>query len=57
MSFQHGEEQQLISLSCRQDTAKTTLDPIAEEVLVDLNRAGVPLIEIISKPHMRSVSL
>lgn len=38
-----------------QDTAKTTLDPIQEEVLVDLNRAGVPLIEIISKPELRPV--
>lgn len=38
-----------------QDTAKTTFDASAKESRIDLNRAGVALMEIVSEPDMRFV--
>ncbi|RSH77257.1 uncharacterized protein EHS24_003565 [Apiotrichum porosum] len=39
-------------LQIEQDTAKS--QTVASEVLVDLNRAGTGLMEIVTEPHMRS---
>ncbi|KAJ8516463.1 hypothetical protein ONZ45_g6245 [Pleurotus djamor] len=41
-------------LQLEQDTAKSTYDPRARQTLVDLNRAGMGLMEIVSEPDMRS---
>ncbi|KIJ37474.1 hypothetical protein M422DRAFT_177988 [Sphaerobolus stellatus SS14] len=45
---------QLEQIQLEQDTAKSTLDARNEITAVDMNRAGVALMEIISKPDMRS---
>ncbi len=37
-----------------EDAGKLTHDPWLDETLVDYNRCGVPLIEIVSEPDMRS---
>lgn len=39
-----------------EDTAKMTLDPFGRGTLIDFNRCGVPLIEIVSKPDIHSPS-
>ncbi|HTP77365.1 MAG TPA: Asp-tRNA(Asn)/Glu-tRNA(Gln) amidotransferase subunit GatB [Rhizomicrobium sp.] len=41
-------------LHMEQDAAKTLHDQHPDHSYVDLNRAGVALMEIVSKPHMRS---
>ncbi|BEJ00419.1 hypothetical protein CcaverHIS631_0502760 [Cutaneotrichosporon cavernicola] len=42
----------IIQLQIEQDTAKS--QTVGGEVLVDLNRAGTGLMEIVTQPHMRS---
>ena len=37
-----------------EDAGKNIHDPISNTSLVDLNRAGVPLVEIVSEPDLRS---
>ncbi|KAI8057203.1 aspartyl/glutamyl-tRNA amidotransferase subunit B [Syncephalis plumigaleata] len=44
----------LEQLQLEQDTGKSTSDITGKIVHVDLNRAGVPLIEIVTKPDLRS---
>lgn len=39
-------------LQIEQDTAKS--QTVGDDVLVDLNRAGTGLMEIVTEPHMRS---
>lgn len=44
----------LVTSSIGQDTAKSMHDTYSGQTLLDLNRAGTPLIEIISDPDMHS---
>ena len=37
-----------------QDTAKSTYDVSPDTALVDLNRAGAPLMELVTEPDLRS---
>lgn len=37
-----------------EDAGKSIHDPISDETMIDLNRAGTPLIEIVSQPAMQS---
>ena len=37
-----------------EDAGKLIHDPVTDETFVDFNRSGVPLIEIVSEPDMRS---
>jgi aspartyl-tRNA(Asn)/glutamyl-tRNA(Gln) amidotransferase subunit B len=41
-------------IQLEQDTAKSTYDAYSSQALIDLNRAGTALIEIISEPDMHS---
>ncbi|KAF8514854.1 Glutamyl-tRNA amidotransferase B subunit [Hysterangium stoloniferum] len=41
-------------IQLEQDTAKSTFKARSELTLIDLNRAGAPLMEIVSQPDMRS---
>jgi aspartyl-tRNA(Asn)/glutamyl-tRNA(Gln) amidotransferase subunit B len=41
-------------LHLEQDAGKSVHDQMPEKTLIDLNRAGVPLMEIVSKPDIRS---
>jgi len=45
----------LVRIHIEEDAGKLNHDEFGRGSLVDLNRAGVPLIEIVSKPDMRSV--
>jgi len=45
----------LVRIHIEEDAGKLNHDEYGRGSLVDLNRAGVPLIEIVSKPDMRSV--
>lgn len=38
-----------------EDTAKLTYDPFGRGTLIDFNRCGVPLIEIVSKPDIHEI--
>ena len=52
-----GEQQKRIGLTrihMEEDAGKSIHDPQSETSLVDLNRAGVPLLEIVSEPDLRS---
>ena len=44
----------IIRIHIEDDAGKLNHDPYGSGSLVDLNRAGVPLIEIVSAPDMRS---
>lgn len=44
----------LTRIHLEEDAGKTTHDPRRNESQVDLNRAGVPLVEIVSEPALRS---
>lgn len=44
----------LVRIHIEEDAGKLNHDPYGRGSLVDLNRAGVPLIEIVSKPDMSS---
>ncbi|MEM1417613.1 MAG: Asp-tRNA(Asn)/Glu-tRNA(Gln) amidotransferase subunit GatB, partial [Myxococcota bacterium] len=44
----------LSRIHVEEDAAKSTHDPHTGATLVDFNRAGVPLIEIVSEPDLRS---
>ena len=41
-------------LHLEQDAGKSIHDQVPDKTLIDLNRAGVPLMEIVSKPDIRS---
>ena len=45
----------LVRIHIEEDAGKLNHDEFGRESLVDLNRSGVPLIEIVSEPDMRSV--
>ena len=52
-----GEQQKRIGLTrihMEEDAGKSIHDPHGDASLVDLNRTGVPLLEIVSEPDMRS---
>ena len=51
-----GEEKRIgiTRIHIEEDAGKLNHDELAGGALVDLNRAGVPLIEIVSEPDMRS---
>lgn len=44
----------ITQLQLEQDTAKSLADPHRHLSFIDLNRAGAPLMEIVSEPDMRS---
>lgn len=44
----------LTRIHMEEDAGKSIHDPQSESSLVDLNRTGVPLLEIVSEPDMRS---
>jgi aspartyl-tRNA(Asn)/glutamyl-tRNA(Gln) amidotransferase subunit B len=44
----------LTRIHIEEDAGKTIHDMRADESLVDLNRAGIPLLEIVSEPDLRS---
>lgn len=46
----------LVRIHIEEDAGKLNHDEFGRGSLVDLNRAGVPLIEIVSEPDLRSVS-
>jgi len=51
-----GEERffPLTRIHLEEDAGKTVHDPVRDRSLVDYNRAGVPLIETVSEPDLRS---
>ena len=53
----NGEKKKinLIRIHIEEDAGKLNHDPYGRGSLVDLNRAGVPLIEIVSAPDLRSI--
>ncbi|VDB97129.1 unnamed protein product [Peniophora sp. CBMAI 1063] len=51
---QSGFPVRIEQIQLEQDTAKTTFDPRRRMSSIDLNRAGTGLMEIVSKPDMRS---
>jgi aspartyl-tRNA(Asn)/glutamyl-tRNA(Gln) amidotransferase subunit B len=46
----------LTRIHLEEDAGKSIHDGSARETLIDLNRAGVPLIEIVSEPDLRSAA-
>jgi aspartyl-tRNA(Asn)/glutamyl-tRNA(Gln) amidotransferase subunit B len=46
----------LTRIHMEEDAGKSIHDGPAEETLIDLNRAGAPLIEIVSEPDLRSAA-
>ncbi|HVE81768.1 MAG TPA: Asp-tRNA(Asn)/Glu-tRNA(Gln) amidotransferase subunit GatB [Myxococcales bacterium] len=44
----------ILRVHMEEDAGKSVHDPAGGESLVDLNRAGVPLLEIVSQPDLRS---
>ncbi|RKP09471.1 aspartyl/glutamyl-tRNA amidotransferase subunit B [Thamnocephalis sphaerospora] len=44
----------MVQLQIEQDTGKSMMDASGTQVAVDLNRAGMPLIEIVTQPDIRS---
>ena len=53
----NGEKKKinLVRIHIEEDAGKLNHDPYGRGSLVDLNRAGVPLIEIVSAPNLRSI--
>jgi aspartyl-tRNA(Asn)/glutamyl-tRNA(Gln) amidotransferase subunit B len=52
-----GEETKIIGITrahLEEDAGKSTHDMYANDTAIDLNRAGTPLLEIVSEPDMRS---
>ncbi len=49
-----GKRVRLRRLHLEEDAGKLVHDPAAGRTLVDLNRCGVPLIEIVTEPDLRS---
>ena len=58
ISLPSGEQKSvsIAHIQLEQDSGKTVQSNARNEVLVDLNRAGSGLMEIVSKPEMRCVS-
>ena len=57
LSIQAGDEQKSIGITrvhMEEDAGKSLHDRYPGETAIDLNRAGVPLIEIVSEPDIRS---
>ncbi len=57
IEIETGKEKKKIGITrihIEEDAGKLNHDPYGRGTLVDLNRAGVPLIEIVSEPDMRS---
>ena len=57
LSIQVGDEQKSIGITrvhMEEDAGKSLHDRYPGETAIDLNRAGVPLIEIVSEPDIRS---
>ena len=54
--FLHGERRQvrLVRIHMEEDAGKILHDPDGRYSLVDFNRAGAPLIEVVSEPDLRS---
>ncbi len=59
VSIQIGETTRLIRIErihLEQDAGKSLHDQLPDKTCIDLNRAGVPLIEIVSRPDMTSAA-
>lgn len=57
VNIKYGDKEKNIGITrihIEDDAGKLVHDPYTGGTLVDLNRAGVPLIEIVSEPDMRS---
>ncbi len=57
VNIKYGDKEKTIGITrihIEDDAGKLVHDPYTGGTLVDLNRAGVPLIEIVSEPDMRS---
>src|SRR6202008_3830078 len=56
-AFDGGEKRvRLVRIHLEEDAGKNIHDAHADASLVDLNRAGVPLLEIVSEPDLRSAA-
>ena len=57
ITIRYGETQRVIGLKrvhMEEDAGKNIHDPHAGASYIDLNRAGVPLLEVVSEPELRS---
>ena len=49
-----GRRVRIRQIHIEEDAGKLVHDPVTDETLVDFNRCGVPLIEIVTQPDMRT---